>query len=222
MFTLSTCCRVLLAAFFMIMTGCSNVRNVKLDARLPISPAVKQLPLNVATYYSPEFTDYTKRFELMICGTNGKKNKVGFAYIFPVGASSRELFDQIITSMFTTVTNASSISQSFSDTVHVDGIIEPRIDSFNWDAWCTDANIRADISYVINLYNGLDRKLVTSMHVKGWSIEKPRPCIFNCKHGAATEQAIQAAMANFIIEFYEQPDVKQWLLTHPSVHVDLQ
>lgn len=215
---------VLLIAFILFTTGCSFEYKLKFDARLPLSPAVKPTPLNVGVYYSQEFLEYTKRVEMIACGPSGRKDKTGIFFIFPVGTASREVFDQIIASMFATVTTASRPSQFSGDTSPIDYLLEPRIESFDWGTMCSNDYVskwrsRAKVSYVINLYNTIDSRLVTSMHVEGQSILlKPKACFMlgGCNESLGVAQAIQDAMARFMIDFYEQPEVKQWILSHVS------
>jgi hypothetical protein len=76
--------------------------------------------------------------------------------------------------------------------------------------------IVAKVSYVIHLYNGPDRHLIASIHVEGRSREHPELCLKECRDSLAAEQAIQDSMARFIIDFYDQPEVKRWISTHST------
>jgi hypothetical protein len=210
----------LLTASFLLLTGCSFERNLKLDARLPHLPAVKQMPVHIGLYYSPEFVKYARRIELIGCGPSGRRDRWGIYFVFPVGAASEDLFDQVIASMFSTVTSTSGPSQSSNNVSSVDGFLVPQIESFDWDTVCSKdflstGKFTARVTYVINFYSR-DGLLVSSMRVEGLGTEKPRLC-FSCKDSLATEQAMQNAMAKFMIEFPKQPEVKQWLSTHVPV-----
>jgi len=211
----------LFTALFLFIAGCSIERNLKLDARVPLPPAVKQIPLHIGVYYSPEFIEYTKKIELVGCGPNGRRDKTGIFFIFPVGNASRDLFDQIFTSIFATVTRMSDLSNSFSDNPAVDGFLEPRIKSFDWDTACSQnylstGHLSARVNYVIDLHDP-DGNLVISMPIEGRSKEKPKVCFGEgCKDSIVAEQAMQDAIAKFMINFGEQPDVKQWLSTRVS------
>jgi hypothetical protein len=55
---------VLLTILVLLEAGRSH--TVKFDTRLALSPAVKQIPLHVGVYYSPEFVEYTKKAELIL------------------------------------------------------------------------------------------------------------------------------------------------------------
>jgi hypothetical protein len=205
--------RVLITILVLLVAGCSVERNLKLDARLPLPPAIKQIPFHMGVYYSPEFIGYTKNFELIACGPNGRRDRTDIFFKFPVGTASRDIFDQIIESMFITITRTSS---PISNTSPVDALLEPQIELFDWDMVCSKdylstGIISARISYVINLYSGPDLHLVASMRVEGRSAEKPELCFRDCRDSIAAEQAMQDAMARFITEFYEQPEVKRWL-----------
>jgi hypothetical protein len=205
--------RVLITILVLLVAGCSVERNLKLDARLPLTPVIKQIPFHMGVYYSPEFIGYTKNIELIACGPNGRRDRTDIFFKFPVGTASRDIFDQIIESMFITITRTSSL---ISNTSPVDALLEPQIELFDWDMVCSKdylstGIISARISYVINLYSGPDRHLVASMRVEGRSAEKPELCFRDCRDSIAAEQAMQDAMARFITEFYEQPEVKRWL-----------
>jgi hypothetical protein len=213
---------ILLTALALLTAGCSFERNIKLDARLPLPPAFKQMPLNIRVYYSPEFVGYTKKIELIGCGPNGRKDKTGIFFIFPIGTSSRDLFDQIIESMFTSVTRTSGASLSFSNTQSIDGLLELRIESFDWETECTrdylsTGRFLARVSYVINLYDSPDGRLLSSIRVEGQGTEDPRLCLKDCKDSIAAEQAIQDAMAKFMTDFQKQPEVRAWLSSHASM-----
>ncbi|MBP1749402.1 MAG: hypothetical protein H6Q52_1941, partial [Deltaproteobacteria bacterium] len=149
---------------------------------------------------------------------------MGILFIFPVGTASRDVFDQVIASMFATVTTASGPSRSLGETSPIDGLLEPQIESFDWDTTCSNDYFShwkstARVSYVINLYNSLDGHLVASMHVEGKSILlKPKVCFMSrdCDESLGAAQAIQDAIAMFMIDFYEQPEVKKWISSHVS------
>jgi len=211
----------LLIILVLFVAGCSFEHILKFDTRLPLSPAVEQIPLHIGVYYSPEFVEYTKKAELIGCGPNGRKDRWDIFYIFPVGTTSRDLFDQIVTSMFTTVTRTSKPSQSLNSASSIVGLLEPRIESFDWDTVCSDKYLSngkfiAKVRYVINLYDSLDGHLVASMHTEGQHTEKPRLCFLDCKDSFGAAEAIQDAMAKFMIDFYEQSEVKRWLLARVS------
>jgi len=191
---------------------------VKFDARLPVSPAVDQIPLHVGVYYSPEFVEYTKKAELIGCGPNGRRDKWGIFYIFPVGTVSRDLFDQIVASMFVTATRTSGPPQSLNGAPSIDGLIEPRIESFDWDMVCSaeyfsSGKFMAKVRYVIDLYDSLDGHLVASMPAEGEHIEKPK---LSLDPNFGAKGAIQGAMAKFILDFYHRSEVKAWVSTRMS------
>ena len=211
----------LLTASFLLFTGCSLERNLKLDARLPLPPAVKQMPVHIGLYYSPEFVKYARRIELIGCGPSGRRDRSGIYFVFPVGTASEDLFDQVIGSMFAKIISTSSPSQTSNNVSSVDGLLEPQIESFHWETVCSKdylstGKFAARVRYVINLYSP-DGHLVLSMRVEGFGTEKPKLCFADCKDSLAAEQAMQDAMAKFMIEFPEQPEVKQWLSTRVPV-----
>lgn len=203
------------------LSGCSLERNLKLDARLPHPPAVKQISLRMGVYYSPEFLVHTERKQLMMCGPNGRRDPSGIYFIFPVGRASSDVFDQIAGSMFAETKRTAG---PLTITSSVDALLEPQVDFFDWQMVCSKdflstGIISSQVGYVINLYNSADGQLVASFRIQGRSSEKPELCLKECRDSIASEQAIQDAMARFMIEFEEQPDVKRWLSTRTASSV---
>ena len=202
----------LFTTLFLFIAGCSVERNLKIDARLPLPPAFKQIPIRIGVYYSPELLALTNKSEF-VCRPNERSD---IFFIFPVGAASSDLFDQIITSMFVSVTRLPSPSQSSNRGSSIDGLLELRIESFKWELVCTKGNdlnhILAKIRYIVNLYDP-GGHLISSLRISGSGVEKPKACFRGCKDSYATEQALQDAMANFMLKFCEQPEVKQWIST---------
>jgi len=213
---------IITAVFILFLAGCSIERTLKLDARLPIPPAVKQYPLHVGVYYSPEFVEYTKKIELIGCGPNGRRDRFGIFFAFPIGTATRDLFDQIIANMFKAVTRMSIPQDSSGNVQSVDGIFEPRIESFTWDTVCTKdyfstGQFSTTVSYVIDLYDP-EGHLVLSMYVEGRGVEKPKLCFGDsCNVSIGAKLAIQDAMAKFMTDFEEQVEAKRWLETRISV-----
>ena len=211
--------RALLTMLVLLVAGCSY--TVKFDARLPVAPAVDQIPLHVGVYYSPEFVEYTKKAELIGCGPNGRRDRWGIFYVFPVGTVSRDLFDQIVASMFATVTKTSGPPQSLNGAPSIDGLLEPRIESFDWDTVCSaeyfsSGKFMAKVRYVINLYDSLDGHLVASMPAEGQHTENPRLSKLSLDWNYGAKGAIQDAMAKFILDFYDRSEVKAWVSTRMS------
>jgi hypothetical protein len=220
--------RTLVAVFFLLVSGCAYEHTKKMDVRLPLPPIAKQLPLRIGVYYSPEFIEYTQKvgqLELFERNRSDVPSKANlFILIFPVGSSSRDLFDQITSSMFTTVIRTAGPSQS-SGHLSLDGLLEPRIESFEFYGVKENPkspHIAASVSYVINLYNGPDGQLVSSMHVEGRSRESTKSLFSHIKDNPTAEHAMQEAMARFMIDFYERPEVKQWIATRVLVSGDHQ
>lgn len=205
----------------LFMAGCTIERTLKLDARLSLPPAINKIPLHIGVYYNPNFIEYTPKFQLIACGPNGRKDESGLHFIFPVGVASRDLFDQCISSMFASVVLISDPKQFASQVSFIDGWVEPKIESFNWEMECTSdyfstGRLTASIVYSVNLYNS-DGHLVTSIKSIGTSVEHPELCFQNCKDSIVTEQAIRDGMAKFMIDFYERPEAQQWASSHTGV-----
>lgn len=203
----------LLAGLLLALTGCTVERTLKLDARLSRPPVVRQLPRRVGVYYSPEFVGYSRTIGLMSCGLDGRRGDLGVYFIFPIGPASRELFDQIAARMFATVTPVAAPPPYPGGRPPLDGILVPQIASFDWNLLCGQATgyYEARVVYLIALYDGVDGRLVATLPVVGRGLEKPKVCLRDCRDSVGTEQALRDAMAAFMVEFPEQPEVRQWL-----------
>lgn len=207
----------LLIALFLFTAGCTVERNLKLDARLSIPPAFKQMPFRIGVYYSPEFLALANKFEF-VCHPNERSD---IFFIFPIGAASSDLFDQIITSMFISVTRLHNLPQPSSKGSSIDGLLELQIESFKWEPVCSKDkalyHILAKIRYIVNLYDP-GGHLISSLRITGSGFERPKACFTGCKDSYATEQAMQDAMANFMLKFCEQSEVKQWISTQSLLY----
>jgi len=205
----------LFIAIGFLMTGCSNDVLVKLDARLPLRPAHVQTPLRLGVYYSPEFLSYTKKIEFACSG-----ERYGVFYVYPIGAASKDLFDQIASGMFTSVSRISDPSQSTSHESSIDGVLEPHIESFTWKCLRSKPGTRnrivADIRYMVNLYDP-SGQIVESIRVAGSGFEILKLCFSDCRDSFATEQAMQDAMSNFMLGFCKHTEIKRWSSTHGAL-----
>jgi hypothetical protein len=209
---------VLCTALLLLLTGCSFERHVRLSTRLPIRPAVEQLPLRIGVHYSEEFIESTKKLEVIGCGPNGRRDPSGIFFIFPIGIASRDLFDQVVASMFASVTHVAGLSQPPHQPSAIAGLLEPLIESFTWELECTDnylsdGKYAAVIEYVVNLYEP-DGQLVKSFRVQGAGFETPRLCFRDCRDSFAADQAMLDAMAYFMVEFRKQPEINRWISHH--------
>jgi len=195
--------RSLVIPLIILSAACTFERTVKLDARLPMPPAVDQMPLRIGVYYSPQFIQYTKKIDV---------RKLNLSLIFPVGITSKDLFDQITNSMFATVIKTSVLLPPSDDTSSIDGFLEPRIESFqssvDFSSW--PVKYMSKVNYTINFYDGFDGHLVTSMLFEGWGF-----CL-RSGYSYAAEMAMQDAMAQFMIDFPENLEIKLWLLNHSA------
>lgn len=203
---------VLFVAMGLIVAGCALETQVKLDARLPLNPIRTQMPLRVGVYYSPEFLSYVKKIEFSC-----PYERYGVFFVFPIGAASKDLFDQITSSMFASVSRLPDRFQSSGNESPMDGILELQIESFHWECLRSRPDTRnrivADIRYIVNLYDSSGH-MIESIRVAGSGFEILKLCFRDCRDSLATEQAMQDAMANFLLGFCEHPKVKQWSSTH--------
>jgi hypothetical protein len=210
----------LFTTLFLLVTGCSVERNIKIDARLSLPPVVRQLPLHIGVHYNPEFIEFTNKFELIGCGPNGRRDKTYIFFIFPIGVASRDFFEQCISGMFASVQPISDPHQFSKQLSPIDGWLEPKIESFNWETDCTndflsDFRFISSIAYSVNLYDS-NSQLVTSIKFRGLSFVNVKDFKFQ-DNSLGAERAIQDAMGKFMIDFYDLPEVQQWLSNHVVV-----
>jgi hypothetical protein len=98
----------------LLLAGC--VIPVRTDAPLMITRSPERIPVNMGIYYPLDFIDH--------------KEQIGGADIL-IGAASVNLFDQAARSLFA---KASPVSRRppLTDRVDVQGVIEPRIEAFDF------------------------------------------------------------------------------------------
>lgn len=181
--------------FALLVVGCTHYAVV--DAKLESPPLVERLPLTVGVFFSPEFESYVHTAQI------GEGPSVA---IIPVGQPSIALFDQIFDSMFERSARVDSRGPLPHTAQNLDGVIEIALDSF---VAGYGAGGRVTIKLQVTVYDSSGQTIV-SWPVIGTGEEKYFHELFQT-FGLETERAIRNAAGNFIIDFYDKPEITRWL-----------
>lgn len=179
----------------LMAAGCTY--NTDVDARLDSPPLVELLPVKVGVFYSAEFKSYIHKAEL------GEGPSVT---LIPVGQPSVALFDQIFDSMFERPVRVDARPPTLQASKNLDGVIEIALDSF-----VADSGWQVAVKFQVTIYDPMGQT-IASWPVVGTGYEKYFHGFSN-PLGLETERALRSAAANFIIDFYKQPEVLRWLDT---------
>lgn len=174
------------------------------SVRLTIDNPPAKLPAVIGIYYSPEFRNHEEQLW-----------KKGDRWDFPLGPSSVAAFDQAIPMVFEKTLPVQNRTP-LADGGVVDGVVEPRLESFDFQLpWLKTGTYSSEINYRVLLY---DKSGVT---VASWiangvgEINGQAGFEFARWPGESADLAVQNAMQKFVSEFAKQPDVQIWL--HKSV-----
>lgn len=179
--------------FALLVVGCTH--HAVVDARLDSPPLVERLPLTVGVFFSPDFESYVHTAQI------GEGPSVA---IIPVGQPSVALFDQIFDSMFERSAKVDSRPPLPHSAQNLDGVIEIALDSF-----VAGSGGRVTIKFQVTVYD-LAGQTIVSWPVIGMGEEKYFHELF-MTFGLETERAIRNAAGNFIIDFYDKPEITRWL-----------
>jgi hypothetical protein len=186
----------LIAGAIFLLGGCTvEVDWQPLDQPL----AVKPLPVIVGTYFSSRFGYYEH-----------VQYDDSTSVTFLIGSSSLRAFEQIISGMFETVIPLKSPSPVGVDEPVVDVVMEPTIAAVELrGAGIQRAGMkRASITYSVTM-SLPDGGVLASWDVTGIGVAECEH--LRCISGEEVGFALRDAMANFVIGFYEQPEIKRWM-----------
>lgn len=179
---------VLLVPVF-LMSGC--VDDVEINAVLETPPLVEPLPITLGVYYSDDFRNY--RYEKHFSGSIR-------TLIFLPGRSSIDLFDQTFTAMFAKTILVESLPPAPAVAQGLDVVIEPKIASFV----VIEPYGICNIDYSISLYSPAGEQL------SRWTVNGHGDSETSYA-GDSLKIAMRAAVATFLVDFYEDPAVKRCL-----------
>jgi hypothetical protein len=184
-----------------------GVNEVPIDAGLPHTSLVTRLPLVAGYRYSGKFSGYKYRVRDVDLGVP-YLSRHGRTYEFAVGQASREMFDQILGSMFQRLVRIDDSTNRSSVQTRVDLVFEPNIKMFNFDFGGT--SFRAMINYEVNLLSP-DGNLIASYDVRGEGVAEARFEDDRPLFGEITKSALRQAAASFIAGFDKNANLTKWL-----------
>lgn len=202
----------LLAMFITGLSACAgNNTNVSLkqDKAFPI-PLVKDYSLNIGSYYSQEFIDYTYTVEAKRT-TNGVTKVVASTNV-ELGQPQINLFNSLLTGMFANVTPVTSIN-SGEIPATLDAVFIPTVLDFQY------SNPRVTRQNVYEIWIKYRIRLLAPDGTKIADFTIPSygktPSAFMKSEEAAINAAALIALrdvgASLISRFEREPEVYDWL-----------
>lgn len=184
------------------LTGaCSSGINLQVDGQLP-TPVSSQLPLSMGVHYNDNF-----RNNIFKENTEARQN-----WTIDYRVTRQQLFDQILPSMFRTVTLVEEPDAPPTDPV-LDAILEPDVletqvalpqetHSDMYEAW---------VKYGMKLYLP-DGQLISDWQITGYG-KAPTSMFTSRQDGLnnAITIALRDLGAKLVLEFRNAPGVRDWL-----------
>lgn len=192
----------LLTTTSFFLGACAFSVPMTIPTQLPIQKASAKLPVTVGFYHAPEFRTHEEHVLHM-----GLER-----YVFPLGAASVSLFEQVMPLVFGKVMPVQG-RPPLADPVELYGVIEPRIESFNLhfpgSVWGTHS---VEISYRVILYDKTGIPVI-SWVVSGIGEKRGEFGFYGSLPwaGQAADLALQDVGRKFLEDFSRQPEVKIWL-----------
>lgn len=197
---------LLLLAPLLLLAACNQSLTIQTKSDVPI-PLVTQLPLNMGVFYEEQFQNYVYQEN-----SEDRQN-----WTIDSGASQVDLFNQVLPSMFVTVTPVGSVTEPANG--DIDAILAPRIEEMQfamphetrtefYEAW---------IKYKVGLHekNG---DLIAEWPVTGYG-KSSTEFLKSRDEGllSAINSAFRDIGAKLSLNFSKIAEVKQWLLGKPGV-----
>ena len=186
---------------------------------IPIKPAlegpplVEPLELTMGKCFSPAISNYEIR----------DADYPHALYVFPLGPPSVAMFDRVFTGMFVKTVPIEHCSPATDQGLDVDAVIDTQIERFWWYitpapgiGLITSREFRVEITYRFLLYSP-EGETIDSWTVVGSGLYIPEPSkgiVFNPELtwlSAAVKLAMRDAAADFITEFRDQPNIREWI-----------
>lgn len=189
----------------LILTACSQSLTLETKSEVP-RPLVTQLPLNIGIYYDDKFRNY-------IYEENSEDRP---NWSINSGTSQVQMFDQILPSMFKSVTHVSGTSNAQGDKLHA--ILAPDIAEMQFAMpYETKTELyEVWIKYHIRLY-APDGQLITEWPIAGYG-KSSTEFLKSRDEGlnTAINSAFRDAGAKLALGFTRHGDIRQWLASIPG------
>lgn len=194
-----------LPSYVVLFSSCQVSPNPKID---PL-PTVKQIPLDVGIYYSPEFRIYEYLYEgYKISGDPADKES------FAIGKASVDLLNQLLRVMFKNIVEIDQRPPLPSGSVKLAGVIEPNIEEFQLVKLRELPHMRQrykiQMTYRFTLYTPDGELSVFWVSGEGKNSER-RFASTSKIYRETTDKAMKNAGNNFATKFLDFPEVRRWL-----------
>ena len=193
------------AAVLLLAVGLGGCISREIPVNMPTTepPLVEKLSLSVGIHYPPGSRDYF--FELYygdgeLYGDFGKKP---FRRI-ELGPPSMQHFDRVFAAMFEKVKNVETRPGKGESLSGLDGLLVAAIVNFDMSRCLDVPSCSGTIVYRFSLF-GREGKKIASWEARGTYSQKSRP-------HSTIESAIRQATAQFLVEFYQNQRVRDWLV----------
>jgi hypothetical protein len=193
--------RIMFVTLIVSISGCTSSLNLKVESEIP-TPLFNQLPLNMGVYYDEQFRTYTY--------TEDSSERPNWS--IDSGASQVAMFDQVLPSMFKTVTQISEPLNP-GNSYNVDGILAPSIEEMQFSL---PAETKMDlyevwIKYKIGLYDNSGQHIIDIPLIAYGKTSTEFLKTRDKALQAAMDLALRDGGARMALGFLKDDGVKQWL-----------
>ena len=192
-----------------LLTACeqSMVLETSLDIPQPIE--IKS-PLNIAILYEKSLRDY-----VYTENNDDRRN-----WSITIGPSQIEIFDQVLPSMFNTISTIQNLDEAKNQ--KYDAIIIPEIKDIQFALPNeTKTEIHETwIKYIVHVLE-TNGEIITDIHLTGYGKSLPNTSIdflLDEREGLviSTNEAYRDLAAKLIVSFQSDPAINKWLVTRPK------
>jgi hypothetical protein len=190
---------ILVFAVITALLSCTH--QIRPVSTLEQPPAVERLPIVIGVYESQAFKQYS--------ASRGFDNSSSYnleTFNFEIGPPSAELLDSLLKGMFERVVTFDDMTVVPKE---IDAILEPTIEEFSWPTQSMMVD-KAEVIYLFKFYD-VDKHFIGNFRVTGKGNSGHHSAWYISHIQDAAEFAIKDALAQFVIAFQGQPEIKQWL-----------
>jgi len=187
-----------------LLASCACTRYIELNPKLDKQSLYDPIPLTVGYYKNPELINRLEERDY---------NRSG-SFVFPIGQASTELFEQILATMFAKVVPTPNRNiKRFSGTQQLAGIIDIDITEFfsSVDSMYTGNPFPYSITYKISITDSFGNPVASWPVTSHCNTSQACPGRLFCTHSDVVEFVMQDAMAKFMVDFHNKPEITKWL-----------
>ena len=191
--------------FLLVLSACTNF--IELNPILDKQSVYDPIPLTVRYFKNPD----------LITRLEKREYRMGSPLVFPIGKASSELFEQILATMFTKVVPV--LNRDFKPlpgTNKYAGTASIDIKEFFYavDSMYTGNPYPYSISYSFSIMDSTGNPVVSWPITSSTGPSEACPGKFYCTQKELAEFVMLDAMAKFIVDFHNKPEITRWLSAH--------